>query len=198
MSKTQTKRLGDLVMEDALRPVSERDTFPADEPAAVRVVSAPKPDMINSPPHYITEAGIEAIDVMERYGLGLHLGTAMAYLLRAGKKGDLLEDLRKARWWINRWIEAHQDGHWWAETIHRIRRAIRKLTFERGGKPERTPPGEEWQLPHVIVDAFNLAGPRRQAVLRLLNGVADAPATSAAGALHWLEQAIAEAEAERA
>lgn len=63
-----------------------------------------EPDMINAPPHYRGADGLEAIEVLEAYDLGLHLGTAMAYLLRAGRKGDRLEDLRKARWWVARWL----------------------------------------------------------------------------------------------
>lgn len=59
-------------------------------------------DMINHPPHYITDAGIEAIDVIEQYGLGYHLGNAMKYLLRAGRKGDATEDLKKAAWYLAR------------------------------------------------------------------------------------------------
>lgn len=63
------------------------------------------PDMINSPPHYRGAGGIEAIDVIEAYGLGYHLGNAMKYLLRAGKKGDAVEDLRKAGWYMLRFRE---------------------------------------------------------------------------------------------
>lgn len=63
-----------------------------------------QPDMINSPPHYATEAGIEAIDVIEGYAFGYHLGNAMKYMLRAGRKGPKVEDFRKARWYVLRWV----------------------------------------------------------------------------------------------
>lgn len=61
-------------------------------------------DAIN-PQHY-RSGGIEAIEVIEAFGLGYHLGNAIKYLLRAGRKtASPLEDLRKARWYIDREIE---------------------------------------------------------------------------------------------
>jgi hypothetical protein len=68
-------------------------------------------ETINHPPHYQTAAGIEAINVMEGYNLGPHLFIAMKHLLRAGKKGDLLEDLRKAQWYVTRALE-WGNGFW--------------------------------------------------------------------------------------
>lgn len=60
-------------------------------------------EVIDHPPHYVA-AGIEAIDVIEAYELSFRLGNAVKYLLRAGRKGDRLEDLRKARWYLEREI----------------------------------------------------------------------------------------------
>jgi hypothetical protein len=60
-------------------------------------------DLVNHPPHY-TRGGIETIDVIEAWGLGFHLGNALKYIARAGHKGDALEDLQKARWYIDRAI----------------------------------------------------------------------------------------------
>jgi hypothetical protein len=37
--------------------------------------------------------------------LGFSLGNAVKYILRAGKKGDAIQDLRKAVWYLNREIE---------------------------------------------------------------------------------------------
>ena len=65
----------------------------------------PKPDPVNHPPHYVSPAGIEAIDVIEAFGLGFHLGNVVKYVLRSGKKGDRIEDLKKAAWLLNREIE---------------------------------------------------------------------------------------------
>jgi hypothetical protein len=64
-------------------------------------------DLVNAPPHY-RAGGIEAVDTIEAFGLGWHLGDAVAYILRAGRKGDALEDLRKARWHLDREISIRE------------------------------------------------------------------------------------------
>jgi hypothetical protein len=43
--------------------------------------------------------------VIEAWSLGFHLGNAVKYIARAGKKGAAIEDLKKARWYIDRVIE---------------------------------------------------------------------------------------------
>ncbi len=58
-------------------------------------------DLINDPPHY-KGGGLEAIDVIEAFGLGFHLGNVIKYILRHDRKGAALEDLRKARWYLDR------------------------------------------------------------------------------------------------
>lgn len=61
-------------------------------------------DAINHPPHY-ARAEHEPIDVIESWGLGFHLGNVVKYIARAGMKGAALEDLKKASWYLNRYIE---------------------------------------------------------------------------------------------
>ena len=61
---------------------------------------------VNHPKHYQTDSGLEAIDVIEAFFPdSFHLGNAFKYLARAGKKGDLVEDLEKAIWYIERFID---------------------------------------------------------------------------------------------
>jgi len=62
------------------------------------------PDDINNPTHYMTESGMEAIDVIEAFKLNYGLGNAVKYILRAGKKkgGTYSRDLRKAIWYLER------------------------------------------------------------------------------------------------
>jgi hypothetical protein len=60
-------------------------------------------DPVNAPVHYRGE-GMEAIDVIEAFDLGFRLGNAVKYILRAGKKGDALVCLKKARWYLDREI----------------------------------------------------------------------------------------------
>lgn len=62
-------------------------------------------DPVNNPAHYKGKSGLEAIDVIEGFGLGFHRGNSVKYLLRAGKKDDAAQDVRKARWYIERDIE---------------------------------------------------------------------------------------------
>jgi len=63
----------------------------------------PRTDMVNHPPHY-TSGGIDTIDFIEAKQLGYHLGQVIKYVSRAGKKNDALEDLKKARWYLDREI----------------------------------------------------------------------------------------------
>lgn len=63
-------------------------------------------DHINHPSHYGGDSTYEAVNVIEAWGLGWHLGDAVAYIARAGKKPNNpeLQDLKKARWYIDRRI----------------------------------------------------------------------------------------------
>lgn len=61
-------------------------------------------DPVNAPTHYRGN-GMEAIEVIEAFSLGFRLGNAVKYILRAGKKGDVVEDLEKAAWYLKREIE---------------------------------------------------------------------------------------------
>lgn len=70
-------------------------------------------DNINHPAHY-TFGSIEVIDAIEGLLLPYHLGNALKYIARAGRKDPAKteEDLRKAIWYINRYIKflAKQKG----------------------------------------------------------------------------------------
>lgn len=60
---------------------------------------------VDHPAHYGGAANpYEAIKVIEAWGLGFCLGNTVKYLSRAGKKGDVIEDLEKARWYLDREI----------------------------------------------------------------------------------------------
>lgn len=68
-------------------------------------------DAVNHPSYYC--GNIEVIDFIEDKNLGYHLGNAVKYISRAGKKHEdgmsnkdkMIQDLRKAVWYINRKIE---------------------------------------------------------------------------------------------
>jgi len=65
--------------------------------------------IVNHPAHY-TDGGIETIDFIEAKRLGYHLGNVVKYICRAGKKGTNmgLQDLQKARWYLDRAIEKNE------------------------------------------------------------------------------------------
>jgi hypothetical protein len=60
-------------------------------------------DPINNPRHYTSSpSGVECIEVTEH--MNFCVGNATKYLWRAGLKGDAIEDLKKARWYVDREI----------------------------------------------------------------------------------------------
>lgn len=62
-------------------------------------------ETVNHPAHYGgADNPYEAIKVIEAWELGFNLGNTVKYISRAGKKGALLEDLKKARWYLDREI----------------------------------------------------------------------------------------------
>lgn len=64
-------------------------------------------EKVNHPPHYGGSDNLyEAIKVIENWNLGFHLGNVLKYICRLGKKDeeDLIHELRKARWYLDRKI----------------------------------------------------------------------------------------------
>lgn len=62
-----------------------------------------KKESVNHPPHYQGKK-FEAIDIIDDYDLSFSLGNALKYLLRCDSKGNAIEDLEKARWYLDREI----------------------------------------------------------------------------------------------
>ena len=68
------------------------------------VIDIPSPaDTVNHPAHYKV-GGIETIDFIEAKKLNYNIGNVVKYLTRADHKGNKLEDLRKAQWYLTREI----------------------------------------------------------------------------------------------
>lgn len=58
-------------------------------------------DPVNHPAHYTQHpSGVECIQITEH--MGFNLGNAVKYIWRADLKDDAVEDLRKAKWYIER------------------------------------------------------------------------------------------------
>ena len=61
-------------------------------------------DTVNNPKHYTSHpSGVECIEIAEH--MNFCLGNAVKYIWRANLKGRKIEDLRKARWYIDREIQ---------------------------------------------------------------------------------------------
>ena len=62
-----------------------------------------KADAVNHPSHYIGHpSGVECIEIVEH--MNFCRGNAIKYIWRAGEKGSEIQDLEKARWYIDREI----------------------------------------------------------------------------------------------
>lgn len=77
-------------------------------------------DMVNHPPHYKDESGIECIEVTKH--MQFCGGNCFKYLYRAGKKGSTIEDLKKAAWyaehaWIMNELNVNAD---WCDNIYSV------------------------------------------------------------------------------
>ena len=101
-------------VEVAVNETVEEDPFPREAvlpplPPEFMVPSFLRADVVNHPPHYKI-GGIETIDFIEAKGLDYNLGNVVKYVTRADHKGNKLQDLEKARWYLDRAISNHTDA----------------------------------------------------------------------------------------
>lgn len=79
------------------------DSF-SDWQAHRRDVHSREADSVDHPPHYTSHpSGVECIQITEH--MNFNLGNATKYVWRASLKGNQLEDLKKARWYLDREIQ---------------------------------------------------------------------------------------------
>lgn len=68
---------------------------------AVKEFSEENKDMVNHPTHYGgADNPMEVIKIIDHYQLPFSLGNTIKYILRADKKANKLEDLKKAAWYL--------------------------------------------------------------------------------------------------
>lgn len=69
-------------------------------------------ESVDHPSHYGGDTTYEAIKVIEAWGLGFCLGNTVKYISLAGKKriDSGAEDLKKARWYLDREISRLENG----------------------------------------------------------------------------------------
>lgn len=63
-------------------------------------------NVITHPAHYCDGRRYEPKDVIRDWGLNFNLGSAVKYISRAGRKDDILQDLRKASEFLHLEIDA--------------------------------------------------------------------------------------------
>ena len=67
----------------------------------------PKEEAVNHPEHYQHPSGIECIQITEH--MSFNLGNALKYIWRCEDKRDAVEDLKKAKWYIEREINKREE-----------------------------------------------------------------------------------------
>jgi hypothetical protein len=84
---------------------------PQHKDAALKMLDMREADLVNKPPHY-TDGGVDTLKFIEAKDLNYRLGNVVKYISRAGKKvgSDPVQDLEKARFYLEREIEARRDA----------------------------------------------------------------------------------------
>ena len=107
-----------------------------------------KDDKINHPKHYCEGRKYEPIDIIEDWGLGMHAGNAVKYISRAGRKGDAIEDLEKARWYVDRYVQ--KNDKFFIKLWQRTRRF-----FMDDLNPEPCIVAKDWNLDENLKEALH-------------------------------------------
>lgn len=94
-------------LEEALRSaLGEEPRVVVDAPAPKLV---PGGDAVNHPKHYTSHpSGVEVIEITRH--MGFNLGNVIKYVLRADLKGNAIQDLEKALWYLQ--DEISKRGFW--------------------------------------------------------------------------------------
>ena len=99
---------------NAVKAFLDQADFKDMPPIEMSLRKSNEPDMIQKPPHYnkFTFQPIDIIaEVTNHYegSTAFHIGTVLKYLFRAPFKGKLLEDLKKANYYLTRAIEEMEE-----------------------------------------------------------------------------------------
>lgn len=104
-------KISDLLNNQLINSEESRTTISLDSVINDKIIhkkecalSKVKKEMVNHPQHYQSKNGMEAIDVIEAFDLGFNLGNVIKYILRAGKKDATVQELEKAKWYLEREI----------------------------------------------------------------------------------------------
>ena len=87
-------------------------------------------DMINHPPHYQDDSGIECIDIKEH--MSATASDCFKYLYRAGKKDSAILDLGKAKWYAER-SQKNGYGVWHPNAPEHVKDMLQLVAQSRTG-----------------------------------------------------------------
>ena len=113
-----------------------------------------KRDNVKHPSHYAEGRKYEPKDVIRDWGLNFNLGSAVKYISRAGRKVDIVEDLRKAQEFIQFEIDA--------------------IEAERGAvKPKTHQHSTCGSTPKIVVKEIDLSKgtPKEQMIKRIIDDI---------------------------
>lgn len=108
-------------------------------------------DKINHPKHYCEGRRYEPIDVIEDWGLGMHAGNAVKYISRAGRKDNAIEDLEKARWYVDRYVQ--KNDKFFIRLWEKIRRWFISTKIDATPDPDEV--AEDWGLNITLESALS-------------------------------------------
>jgi hypothetical protein len=131
-------------------------------------------DPVNHPSHYSSSyihpkcgKPIECIDVVRH--MGFDLGNVIKYLWRAGKKNSLLEDLKKARWYLDDWISAVEADLDAAEVAELDEKAKGELLEKLGPPPAVFPAPDVFGKTITIPCAADVLAPWSECTVRFFD-----------------------------
>ena len=104
MNKLERKELEELI-DEIIEFVVESNIKPM-APCSCKgmtTLEMPSKSKVNHPSHY--NKGIETIDYIESWEMNFNIGNVIKYTTRAGYKDNKLEDLEKAKWYLEREIK---------------------------------------------------------------------------------------------
>ena len=134
-------------------------------------------DPVNHPTHYTSHpSGIECIRITEH--MGFCLGNAVKYVWRADLKNDAIEDLEKAKWYIDRELAKRRTAPAREQTSDTVSDITPETPANTEIAPDRVNPplavGQRWRtrggsVAAILRELFNGGYPRWEGVVPDMN-----------------------------
>ena len=110
-ARTTKEKVDKMIVESCSERIeSQIDEFAQEERERREALEGiARREAVNHPPHY-NQGNIEVIDAIEDWGLDFNAGNVVKYVARHQHKAEPLEDLKKARWYLDRIIKGIENG----------------------------------------------------------------------------------------